>query len=290
VTGKKQAVLELNQSGYSKQDACKALGLSRSSYYRLHSASKSNTQKQRKADEGKLIKMIVDLKAQHPFWGYRRIWAWLKFRENLEVNKKRVYRLLKENDLLVTTKQYKVKRKPQRSKPKATRINQFWGTDMTKFFIQGLGWVYLVVVLDWRSKKIIGYKLDVRSRSAEWIDALEMAVQNQCPNGSRDLNIKLVSDNGSQPTSKAYMKACHTLDIKQILTSYNNPKGNADTERFMRTFKEEAVWPYEFETFEQAKDKVQEFLEFYNEKYPNSALGYMSPRQFETKEKLKEAA
>ena len=104
---------------------------------------------------------------------------------------------------------------------------------MTKFFVQGLGWLYLVIVLDWFSKKVVGYKLDTRSRSKEWIEALDMAVLKQCPDGSRQHNVCLVSDNGSQPTSVAFMKTCNTLAIKHITTSYSNPKGNADTERFM---------------------------------------------------------
>ena len=146
------------------------------------------------------------------------------------INQKRIYRIMKENDLLVSVKQYKAKRKPGRSKPRATKINQFWGTDMTKFLIQGVGRVYLVVVLDWYSKKVVGYKLGLRSRSREWAQALEMAVHNQCPKGSRGLDIKLISDNGSQPTSIAYMKACDTLGIAQIMTAYSNPKGNAETD------------------------------------------------------------
>ncbi len=256
----------------------------------MNNSSQNRKQKQRRYDESEITKSIIDIKAMHPFWGYRRVWAWLKFREKRIINQKRVYRIMKENNLLVKTKQYKAKRKPGRSKPRANRLNQFWGTDMTKFFIQGLGWVYLVVVLDWYSKKVVGYKLDLRGRSKEWIEALEMAIQNQCPNGSRGLNIKLISDNGSQPTSIAFMKTCNTLDIEHITTSYSNPKGNADTERFMRTFKEEVVWPFEYDSFKQAQNAVKNFMNFYNEKYPNSAVGYLSPNEFEKIEKLRVAA
>lgn len=266
------------------------MGISRSSYYRSNASPQYKKQKQRKDDESEISKSILRIKALHPFWGYRRVWAWLKFREKRTINQKRVYRIMKEKNLLVKIKQYKAKRKPVRSKPKATGINQFWGIDMTKFFIQGLGWVYLVVVLDWYSKKIAGYKLDLRSRSKEWIEALEMAVQNQCPNGSRGLNIKLISDNGSQPTSIAFMNTCNNLEIKHITTSYSNPKGNADTERFMRTFKEETVWAFEYDSFKQAQIAVENFMLFYNEKYPNSAVGYLSPNEFENIEKLKDAA
>ena len=59
-------------------------------------------------------------------------------------------------------------------------------------------------------------------------------------------SLSLVSNNGSQPTSKKYMQACSVMEVKQIFASYNNPKGNADTERVIRTIKEDFVWTREF--------------------------------------------
>ena len=90
-----------------------------------------------------------------------------------------------------------------------------------------------------------------------------------------------MSDNGSQPTSEKYENAACLLGIKHITTSYSNPKGNADTERIMREFKEEVVYPNEFESFEEAKNEVDRFITFYNNEYPHSALGYLSPVDFE---------
>jgi transposase InsO family protein len=282
---------ELSSQHYSIMNLCAAFDVPRSTYYRHKSGSPSGIRKRRyRADEAEFITRIEHLKSAHPFWGYRRIWAWLTYRDHKKISRRRVYRIMKENDLLVKPKQYKAKRKPGTSKPRAHKPNQFWGIDMSKFFVQGLGWLYLVIVLDWFSKKVVGYKIDTRSRSKEWIEALDMAVIKQCPDGSRHHTLCLVSDNGSQPTSVAFMRACNTLTIKHITTSYSNPKGNADTERFMRTFKEEVVWPYEYETYEQAVQAVDDFIQFYNEEYPNSALGYQSPEQFEKEQKLKNAA
>ena len=152
---------------------------------------------------------------------------------------------------------------------------------MTKFYVQSFGWVYLVIVLDWYSKKIVGYKLNIRSKADDWIDALNMSVDNNCPLGSREYELNLMSDNGSQPTSEKYENAAALLGIKHITTSYSNPKGNADTERFMRTFKEEIIYPNEFDSLEEAKKAVEDFITFYNQDYPHSALGYLSPIDFE---------
>jgi putative transposase len=75
-----------------------------------------------------------------------------------------------------------------------------------------------------------------------WLAALDMAANQQFPDGARGQELPLMSDNGSQPTSIIFMEACSTMEIHQAFTSYNNPRGNADTARFMRTFKEECLW------------------------------------------------
>ena len=196
-----------------------------------------------------ILSHLKDLKADHPFWGYRRCWAYLYYRQDIKVNKKRIYRLMKENNLLVTKlNKYRAKRKVSRPKPRASCPNQIWGTDMTKIKIGSWGWYYLVIVLDWYTKKIVGYSLSLQSKSQDWQVALQQAVNHCFPEGIKDSlkNILyLVSDNGCQPTSLSYMKACSDLGIKQIFTSWSNPKGNADTERVIRTLKEDLVWPYD---------------------------------------------
>ena len=78
------------------------------------------------------------------------------------------------------------------------------------------------------------------------------------------------------------MQDMATLGIEQIFTSYNNPKGNADTERMMRTIKEEVVWINEFSNFQEAYALLANWIEFdYNKLYVHSALGYLSPEEFE---------
>lgn len=105
-----------------------------------------------------LLARIQALKADHPFWGYRRIWAHLRFADGLAVNKKRILRLLREHDLVVKpTLRLKATRTPQRSKPRPTQPNQWWGIDMTKVLVEPVGWVYIVLVLDWHTKKILGH-------------------------------------------------------------------------------------------------------------------------------------
>ena len=225
--------------------------------------------------------MIRRVAGDHPLWGYRRISAFLSHKCALAVNRKRVRRIMRLYGLSVPQKRYKAKRAEFHSKPRPTRMNEWWGTDMTKFYVQNTGWLYLVVVIDWYTKRVLGYALSLRPKTELWLEALRQAVMTACPSGSRSYGIHLMSDNGSQPTSRRYEKELETLLIAHATTSYNNPKGNADTERFLRTFKEEVIWPNEFESLEEAGRSVDAFFRFYNEDYPHSALGGMSPIDFE---------
>lgn len=242
-------------------------------------------------EDAHILLQIHPIKAEHPFWGYRRIWAYMKYRLNQPVNKKRIYRIMKERNLLVTPNlRLRAKRDNQsnRNKPRATSPNQFWGTDMTKVMLDSFGWLYLVIVLDWCTKKIVGYSISSHSRTEDWLDALNSACNTQFPGGiaSKQQELYLVSDNGSQPTSKKYMQACSVLEIKQIFASYNNPKGNADTERVIRTIKEDFIWVREFSSPIEFTETFKQWVDNYNTDYPHSSLHYQTPCQFEKEQLL----
>jgi putative transposase len=229
-----------------------------------------------------LLPYIQTLKAAHPFWGYRRIWAYLSFVEQRAVNKKRILRLMREHQLLVTPNlRLRAKRTPTGRKPKPTRPNEWWGIDMTKVLVEGFGWVYIVLVLDWYTKKIVGYYAGMQGTTRHWLAALHMAFNRQFPEGVEGKRLALMSDNGGQPTATAFMKACSTLGIHQAFTSYSNPKGNADTERVIRTLKEECLWLREWTCPFELLQALEDWICYYNEHYLHSALAYKTPAQFE---------
>lgn len=264
--------------GQSIKGACETLGVSRSGYYGKKKSAKKQSSS---ALNTELIARLKQLRLSHPFWGYRRMTAWLNHREGYSVNRKRIYRLMRENGLLVPRRRYKALRTSQRPKPRATRPNQFWGIDMTKFMLPGFGWCYLIIVLDWYTKKIVGWKVSLRARTSEWKEALDLALCEEFPWGGRDRGLRLISDNGSQPTSVAFMRDTALLGIEQIFCPYDNPKGNAETERVIRTIKEELLWANEFTSFEEAKDAIGDWIsEDYNRLYIHSTLGYQSPEEY----------
>lgn len=237
-----------------------------------------------------IVDRIRAIKADHPFWGYRRVWAHLNYVDEISVSKNRVHRLMKAHGLLVT-KSMKLKaiRRSNTRKPRPDRPNQWWGIDMTKVMIEGYGWVYVTIVIDWHTKKVVGHHAGLQSKAWHWLVALNKGVNRQFPNGARGQGLSLMSDNGCQPTAISFLKACHALGIKQAFTSYNNPKGNADTERFMRTMKEELVWINEWRSPTAFFKALDSWINHYNSNYLHSTLDYMPPEKFEQNFNQKQA-
>ena len=237
-----------------------------------------------------LLERIRALKCDHPSWGYKRIAAWLRKREHLKANRKRVLRLMKADGLLVPKNlRLRATRRnssTEKAKPKTIEPNRFRGTDMTRIMLPQSGWAYLHIVIDWGDKKLLAARLSRTSRSQDWITALEQAVASEFPMGIRDLPAgydvpELVSDHGSQPTSTAFRGACEALGINQIFASYGNPKGNADTKRMMRTIKEDLIYSNDFQTFNELETALATRTKRYNEEFLHSTLGYESPIEYE---------
>ncbi len=133
-----------------------------------------------------VVQRIHTLKAEHPFWGYRRIGAQLRVGDGRLINTKRVLRLMREQGLLVTgNPRVKATRTPTRRKPRPTTPNHWGGMDMTKGLVQPVGWVSLGLVLDWYTKKMVGHYAGRQAKSAHGLLALEQAGQRQCPAGVR---------------------------------------------------------------------------------------------------------
>ncbi len=154
---------------------------------------------------------------------------------------------------------------------------------MTKIRMATWGWFYLVVVLDWYTKEIVGYSLGLQSKTEDWLMALNRAVMSRFPKGIKESlkeQLFLISDNGCQPTSQRFMQSASILGLKQIFTTWSNLKGNCDTERVMRTIKEDLVWCYDWDNpfeFEIARNR---WIERYNTDFPHQSLKNMTPTQF----------
>lgn len=123
-----------------------------------------------------VLREIKKYRKQFPTYGVPRMTALLKHKGKMRVNHKRVYRIMKENHLVLKKKRFKSKRTRAR-KAFATAPSQHWQTDMTKFQIPGFGWVFLFLVVDIFSRKIVGWHLSARARAKDALLALEMAIR-----------------------------------------------------------------------------------------------------------------
>ncbi len=103
-----------------------------------------------------LLERIRQLKSDHPYWGYRRILAYLKYQEKMPVNRKQIHRLMKINHLLVPKNlKLKAPRKAATHNPRTVEPDRYWGIDMDKVMIATFGWIYLPVIIDWGTKKLL---------------------------------------------------------------------------------------------------------------------------------------
>ena len=198
------------------------------------------------------------------------------------MHQQRSLRLMREHHLLVvSTRHLHAKRTPTGRTPHPTQPHAWWGIDMTKVMGEGVGWIDIVVVLDWYTKMIVGHYAGLRCTTPHGLQAIEMAVNRQFPQGARGQGLSLMRDNGCQPTATALMQACSLLGIEPAFTSDNNPQGNANTERMIRTLKEECLWLHEWTCPFTVASTLESWIAGYNEHDLHSALGDKPPRQFE---------
>ena len=213
-------------------------------------------------------------------YGYRRITALLNQDAGTRVNRKTVLKIMREEGLTRPKVWHRPARPKRVEKMKPTAPGQGWQVDMTSFQLSTLTTLFLVVVIDCFSRKIVGWNLSRRCRAGEWIAAVRMALEEEGRmEREKCRGLVLRSDNGSQPCARKFVEFLGRRGVQGQYTGYDAPDDNAYVERVIRTLKEEEIWLNSYDAFPEAHEAVEGYINYYNQKRIHSALGYRTPNQ-----------
>jgi transposase InsO family protein len=136
-----------------------------------------------------------------------------------------------------------------------------------------------VEVIDCCTREIVGWNLSHRCRTEDALVAVEQAVLERLPEGSREENLTLTTDNGTQFTSSRFLETLGRLGITHRRTAYHHPEGNSYIERFHRSLKEEEVWTAEYRSLEEARTGIARWIEEYNHDRPHRGVQNRTPHE-----------
>lgn len=264
---------------------CKVLEVSRSGYYAWRDRAVSSRTKANQILAGSITEIF---KSSRETYGYRRVQKSL-IDQGLPVSKHRVHRLMKAANLAPKTrKKFKATTNSTHTLPvhenhlqrdfAPKAINQAWSSDITYIWTDE-GWLYLAVILDLFSRRVIGWAMDKRMTEDLVISALRMALFRRKITSP----LLLHSDRGSQYAAKNFQRLLSENNIICSMSRKGNCWDNAPTESFFRSLKVECIYHQLIHTREEAKQLIFDYIEvFYNRQRRHSTLNYVSPTEYET--------
>jgi putative transposase len=225
-----------------------------------------------------LAERLQRLITVHPTFGYRRLWALLRFGQGIRVNRKAVYRILRLEGWFVHQRVVTPRPRVQGLKSRAQYSNERWAMDVP---CGADGWAHLTAIIDCHDREVTGFEFALRGRAKEAERALEEACLARFgtlrPEGPTPV---VRSDNGLIFQSRRFRAACRDVRLRQEFITPYTPEQNGIVERFFRSLKKECVWQHNFAGFVEARAAITQWIHWYNAERPHQALGYRSPRQF----------
>lgn len=269
-------------SGLSVEKMCHIAVVSRAGYYRSY--AEQCPEEEEMLVRSLIQKMVVEHRRRY---GYRRVWFELNQKMGMVVNHKRVLRLMREDNLLaLQRKQYVMTTDSEHRLEialnlarymKLTAVNQLWVADIT-YIRLSREFVFLAVVMDAYSRKVVGWDLSRTLGSGLALKALKQAIAMRQPSPG----LVHHSDRGAQYASREYVELLEKHQMVASMSRPGNPYDNARCERFMQTLKQEEIYASAYRDLQHLRDNLGDFIErYYNRKRLHSALGYRTPEEFE---------
>jgi len=214
---------------------------------------------------------IVAVAEQNPTDGYRMVTAWARRRLGRPVNRKRVLRVMRERKLIQRRLPLDRRRRPGFFR--VERPDQLWHLDMTSVWVAEHGWVYLMAAIDCCTRAITAWHLETRCRATEAIGLIEQAAAERAIAPGM---LTLGTDNGSAFTARAFKTVLSGLGIAHRRGGYRDPESQALIESWFGKLKERCVWREEFDTLDQARQAIGDYVTQYHHR-PHSRLDYNTP-------------
>lgn len=269
---------------FSIQGMCSVLKVSRSGFY----AWVKRPESRHEQDDKRYLELIkAKFKDSRETYGYRRIHNDIA-ELGERCGKNRVARLMNKNNIVPKTKRkFKVTTNSKHNKPIHNNLlgrnfyayapNERWTSDIT--YVQTVeGWLYLAVIMDLFSRKIIGWAMSSRMKESLVVDALKMALFKR----KISSNLLLHSDRGSQYASDTVQQLLVNNNIKCSMSRSGDCWDNAVMESFFHSLKTECIYHEKYLTRDEARASIFDYIEiFYNRKRKHSFLGYQSPENYE---------
>lgn len=293
------AISPVTGKAYGVQRVCCAWEMPRSSFYdrvarkAVPLVARKRGPKTPLTDDEVLTLIRTDLETS-PFIGegHRKVWGRLRFVKGIKVGRKRVLRLMRENNLLSPHRVVQGQPKKHDGKIITAAPNVMWGTDGTKVFTSEEGWCWLFTAVEHWNAECVGWHVTKNGDRFAALQPVSMGIKARFGSvgsaAARGLVLRM--DHGTQYLSEHFQNQIKFWGITPSFAFVAEPQTNGVTERFNRTLKEQVIYGRQYRTIEEVRSAIADFVDRYNQTWLVEKLGFRSPRQAFEEYKLQVAA
>lgn len=224
--------------------------------------------------------------------GHRKVWGRLRFVQGIKVGRKRVLRIMRENNLLSPHRVVQGQPREHKGKIITAAPNVMWGTDGSKVFTIDEGWCWIFTAVEHWNAECVGWHVSKNGDRFAALQPLSMALTDRFGSvgASAARGLVLRMDHGTQYLSDHFQKQLKFWGIAPSFSFVAEPQTNGVAERFFRTLKEQVIYGRNYRTVEEVRTAVADFMHRYNQLWLVEKLCYRSPRQAFEEYQLKMAA